>query len=58
MISKERIEKFNPVKDVLDKLLRDEDIKTLQQQLGIQAQNGTSQSREAQLNEIAKSLEA
>lgn len=55
-ISKERIEKFNPVKDVLEKLLRDEDIKKLQQQLGIQTQDETSPSRETQLNDIAKYL--
>ena len=34
-ISRERIERFNPVTDVLDVLLRDEDIKRLQEELGI-----------------------
>lgn len=55
-ISKERIDNFNPVTDVLDKILRAEDIRKLQQQLGIQTQDGIIQSREAQLNEIAKYL--
>lgn len=54
-ISRERIEKFNVVTDVLDKILREEDIKRLQAELSIQQQDGSStQTREQQLEEIAK----
>lgn len=54
-ISRERIEKFNVVTDVLDKILREEDIKRLQEELGIQQQDGSkTQSREQKLEEIAK----
>lgn len=55
-ISKERIDNFNPVTDVLDKILRDEDIKQLQQQLGIQTQDGVEADRITKLNELAKYL--
>lgn len=55
-ISKERIDNFNPVTDVLDKILRDEDIKKLQQQLGIQTQDGVEADRITKLNELAKYL--
>jgi hypothetical protein len=40
-ISRERIERFNPVADVLDVLLRDEDIKRLQEQLGMPQEDGS-----------------
>lgn len=55
-ISKERIDNFNPVTDVLDKILRDEDIKKLQQQLGVQTQDGVEADRITKLNELAKHL--
>lgn len=54
-ISRERIERFNPVTDVLDVLLRDEDIKRLQEELGIPEQDGFStKSREQKLKDIEK----
>lgn len=54
-ISRERIERFNPVADVLDVLLRDEDIKRLQEELGIPEQDGFStKSREQKLKDIEK----
>lgn len=54
-ISRERIERFNPVTDVLDILLRDEDIKRLQEELGMPQQDGfDTKSREQKLKDIEK----
>lgn len=54
IISRERIDKFNPVTDVLDKLLRDEDIKRINEERGILQQDGMT--REEKLQDIAKYL--
>lgn len=54
-ISRERIERFNPVTDVLDVLLRDEDIKRFQEELGMPPQDGSdTKSREQKLKDIEK----
>ncbi len=54
-ISRERIEKFNVVTDVLDKILREEDIKRLRQELGM-PQESTNLSKEQQLENIVAYL--